>query len=44
MKNFNDDFYSYNSTGILHNDDSDFEIDLENVDVVEDDDDEEKAD
>ena len=44
MKDFNDDFYSYDFTGILHNDDSDIEIDLENVDVVEDDDDGEKAD
>ena len=40
MKNFNDDFYSYDSIGILHNDDSDIEIDY--VDVVEDDDDEKK--
>ena len=40
--------YSYDFTGILHNDensdDSDIEIDLESVDVVEEDDDEEKAD
>ena len=46
MKDFIDDFYSYDFTGILHNDessdDSDIEIDLEKVDVVEDDD-EEKA-
>ena len=40
MKDFNDDFYSYDFTGILHNDDSDIEIDLENVDVVEDDEEE----
>ena len=48
MKDFIDDFYSYDFTGILHNDessdDSDIEIDLESVDVVEDDDDEEEAD
>ena len=46
LKDFIDDFYSYDFTGILHNDessdDSDIEIDLEKVDVVEDDD-EEKA-
>ena len=44
MKGFIDDFYSYDFTGILHNDessdDSDIEIDLESVDVVEDDDEE----
>ena len=48
MKDFTDDFYSYDFTGILNNDESsddgDTEIDLESVDVVEDDDDEEKAD
>ena len=48
MKDFIDDFHSYDITGILHNDessdDSDIEIDLESVDVVEDDDDEEEAD
>ena len=48
LKDFIDDFYSYDFTGILHNDessdDSDIEIDLESVDVVEDDDDEEEAD
>ena len=45
MKDFIDDFYSYYFTGILHNDeisnDSDIEIDLESVDVVEHDDEEE---
>ena len=45
MKDFIDDFHSYDITGIFHNDessdDSDIEIDLESVDVVEDDDDEE---
>ena len=45
MKDFTDNFYSYDFTGILRNDessdDSDIEIDLESVDVVEDDDDEE---
>ena len=45
MKDFIDDFYSYDFTGILHNDessdDSDIEIDLESVDLVEDDDEEE---
>ena len=45
MKDFIDNFYTYDFTGILHNDkssdDSDIEIDLESVDVVEDDDDEE---
>ena len=44
-ENFIDGFFSYNFAGILHNnedaDDSDIEIDLESVDVVEDDDDEE---
>ena len=48
MKDFIDDFYSYDFPGILHNDescdDSDIEIDLESVDVVEGDDDEEEAD
>ena len=48
MKDFLDDFYSYDFTGILHNDessdDSDIEIDLESVDVVEDDNDGEEAD
>ena len=48
MKNFIDNFYSYDFTGILHNDessdDSDIEIDLESVDVVEDDNDGEEAD
>ena len=45
MKDFIDDFYSYDFTGILRNDessdDSDIEIDLESVYVVEDDDEEE---
>ena len=45
MKDFIDYLYSYDFTGILHNDESsdnsDIEIDLESVDVVEDDDDEE---
>ena len=45
MKDFIDDFCSYDFTGILRNDessdDSDIEIDLESVDVVEDDDEEE---
>ena len=45
MKDFIDDFYSYDFTGIIHNDESsddcDIEIDLESVDVVEDDGDEE---
>ena len=45
MKDFIDNFYSYDFTGILHNDessdDSDIEIDLESVDVVEDDEEEE---
>ena len=45
MKEFIDDFYSYDFTGILHNkespDDSGIKIDLESVDVVEDDDEEE---
>ena len=48
MKDFIDGFFSYNFAGILHNnedaDDSDIEIDLESVDVVEDDDDDEEAD
>ena len=39
-------YYSYDFTGILHNDeksdDSDIEIDLESVDEVEDDDEEEE--
>ena len=47
MKHFTDDFYSYDFTGILHNDkscdDSDIKIDLESVDVVEDDYDDEEA-
>ena len=45
MKDFTDNFYSYNFTGILQNDessdDNDTEINLESVDVVEDDDEEE---
>ena len=45
MKDFIDDFYSYDFTGILHNDessdDSDIEIDLESVDVVKNDHEEE---
>ena len=45
MKDFIDHFYSYAFTGIPHNDessdDSDIEINLESVDVVEDDDEEE---
>ena len=45
MKDFIDDFYYYDFTGILHNDessdDSDIETDLKSVDVVEDDDEEE---
>ena len=48
MKDFIDDFYSHDFTGILHNDeisdDSGIEINLESGDVVEDDDDEEEAD
>ena len=48
MKDFIDDFYSYDFTGILHNDESsdesDIEINLESIDVVKDDDDEEEAD
>ena len=48
MKDFIDDFYSYDFTGILHkdesSDDSDIEIDLESVRVVEDNDDKEEAD
>ena len=46
MKDFIDDFYSYDFPDILHDDessdDSDIEIDLESVDVVEDGDDDEK--
>ena len=46
MKDFIDDFYSYDFTSILDNDgssdDSDIEIDLESVDVVEDNHDEDK--
>ena len=45
MKDFTDNFCSYDFTGIFHNDessdDSDIEIDLESVDVVEDDEEEE---
>ena len=41
MKDFIKDFYSYDFTGIIYNDessdDSDIEIDLESVDVEEDD-------
>ena len=41
MKDFIKDFYSYDFTGILYNDessdDSDIEIDIESVDVEEDD-------
>ena len=50
MKDFIDDFYSYDFTVILHNDessddsDSDIEINLESVNVVQDNDDEEEAD
>ena len=48
LQDFIDDFYSYDFTGIFHNDersdDSDIEIDLESVDVVGSDDDEEEAD
>ena len=48
MKDLIDDFFSYYFSGILHNDessdDSDIEIDLQSVDVVEDDNDEEEAD
>ena len=48
MKDFIDTFYSYDFTGILRNDessdDSDIEIDLESVDVIANDDDEEEAD
>ena len=44
MKDFIDNFYSYDFTGILRNDESSdangIEIDLESVDVVEDDDEE----
>ena len=46
MKDFIDDFYSYDFTGILHNDESsdksDIEINLESIDVVKDDDDDEE--
>ena len=45
MKGFTDDFYSYDFTDILHNnessDDSDIEIDLQSVNVAEDGDEEE---
>ena len=45
MKDFIDDLQSYGFTGILHSDensdDSDIEIDIESVNVVEDDDEEE---
>ena len=48
MKDFTEDFYSYDFTSILHNDkssdDSDIEIDLESADVVEDDYDQEEVD
>ena len=48
MKDFIDDFYSYDFTGILHNDESsdesDIEIDLESLDVVENDDDDDDDD
>ena len=48
MKDSIENFYSYDFTGILRNDensdDSHIEIDLESVNAVEDDDDEEKAD
>ena len=48
MKDFTEDFYSYDFTSILLNDessdDSDIEIDLESADVVEDDYDEEEVD
>ena len=48
MEDFIDDFYSYDFTGILYDDersdDSDIEIDLGSVDVVEEVDDEEEAD
>ena len=44
IEHFIDNFQSYDFTGILHNDesfdDSDIEIDLEKVDVVEDDEEE----
>ena len=44
MEDFIDDFYPYDFTGILHNDESSdnngIEINLESVDEVEDDDDE----
>ena len=46
MKDFIDNFYSYDFTGILRidesSDDRDIEIDFESVDVVEDDDDDEE--
>ena len=46
MKDFTDDLDSYGFTGILHNDesfdDSDIEIYLESVDVVEDEEEEEE--
>ena len=46
MKDFTDDLNSYGFTGILHNDesfdDSDIEIYLESVDVVEDEEEEEE--
>ena len=45
MKDFIDDFYFYDFTGIFHNDessdDSHIDIELESADVVEDDDQEE---
>ena len=48
MKDFIHNFYSYDFTSILRNDessdDSDIEIDLESVDVIANDDDEEEAD
>ena len=48
MKDFIDGFYSYDFTVILRNDessdDSNIDIDLESVDVVEDNDDEEEND
>ena len=43
MKDFIDDFYSYDFTGILRNDESSDDRDIE-IDVVEDDDDEEEPD
>ena len=46
IKDFIDDFYSYDFTGILYNDESsdgsDTEIVLESVDVVKDDNDKDK--